>query len=109
MNPPPRPRAMQWWMCIWEGAAALFQSMYLNDYHNNPNYYKNSQTPNITGVFNNKVNHERGTSSLSTECLDSCMLRHNLKEKWRGQGNLGVEAQNNIPKILDKKMLMEVL
>ena len=35
----------------------------------------------------NKVNHERGTSSHSIECLDSCMLRNNLKEKWRTIGS----------------------
>ena len=35
----------------------------------------------------NKVNHEKKKSSHSIECLDSCMLRHNLKEKWRTIGS----------------------
>ena len=39
------------------------------------------------GKSYNKVNHERGTSSHSIECLDSCMLRNNLKEKWRTIGS----------------------
>ena len=39
------------------------------------------------GKGDNKVNHERGASLHSYERLDSCMLRHNLKEKWRTIGS----------------------
>ena len=49
------------------------------------------------GKSYNKINHETGTSSHSIECLDSCMLRNNLKEKW---GTIGSPiAFNGISKI----------
>ena len=39
------------------------------------------------GKGDNKVKHGKSKSSHSYECLDSCMLRHNLKEKWRTIGS----------------------
>ena len=39
------------------------------------------------GKSYNKIDHERGKSSHSIECLDSCMLSHNLKEKWKTIGS----------------------
>ena len=35
------------------------------------------------GKSYNKINHERRKSSHSIECLDSCMLSHNLKENGK--------------------------
>tara|TARA_Y100000817_G_scaffold314608_1_gene314123 strand:- start:1528 stop:2730 length:1203 start_codon:yes stop_codon:yes gene_type:complete len=87
VNPPPRgPRSMKWWMWIWEGAAALFESMYLNDYHNNPNYYKNSQNPNITGVFNNKEVYNSKSVNYGDETTMVLYLSYLVGNKDSGGG-----------------------
>ena len=39
------------------------------------------------GKSYNKIDHERGNSSHSIECLDSCMLSQNFKEKWKTIGS----------------------
>ena len=39
------------------------------------------------GKSYNKIDHARRKSSHSIECLDSCMLSHNLKEKWKTIGS----------------------
>ena len=39
------------------------------------------------GKSYNKTDDERGNSSHFVECLDSCMLSHSLKEKWKTIGS----------------------
>ena len=51
------------------------------------NYHYAKKLPLQRGKVYNKTNHEREKSSHSIECLDSCMLSNNLKEKWKTIGS----------------------
>ena len=66
------------------------------------------------GKGDNKVKHGKSKSSNSYECLDSCMLRHNLKEKWRTIGSpiafAGIsKIYNHYNKQISKKEIEHIL
>ena len=66
------------------------------------------------GKGDNKVKHGKSKSSHSYECLDSCMLRHNLKEKWRTIGSpiafAGIsKIYNHYNKQISKKEIEHIL
>ena len=51
------------------------------------NYHYAKKLPLRRGKSYNKIDQGRAKSSQSIECLDSCMLIHNLKEKWKTIGS----------------------